>query len=212
MGRREGKRLPHPSFSAEAFGSSTSGREETGSRQASRTGVSSPWKTVTALAFVIGLILLVAKLLKKHGPTSVAGLPDEAIELLGKRAIDRQQAIHLVRCGSRILVLGVSPGEVRTLAEITDPIEVDFLSGICRHKGQQTTVLQTFRTLFEKYSPGAGRAAGSAPSVKSGEPPAAHVGPRPPFGSAPSRGPDDVSFEAVAVANRSESVSHPLTS
>jgi hypothetical protein len=78
------------------------------------------------------MIILGARLWKKHGPLSRAGLPAEAVEVLGRRMLDPRQSIYLVRLGSRILVLGATPSGLSTLSEVTDPLEVDLLAGSCR--------------------------------------------------------------------------------
>src|SRR5690242_2125021 len=80
---------------------------------------SSVWTTFGSLAVVVFLILLIARSWKKHGPTIGGQLPSEAVELLGRKHIDARQTLHLVRLGSRMLLLGSSAGGLRTLAEIT---------------------------------------------------------------------------------------------
>ncbi len=113
----------------------------------------SAWSILGALGFVILLILAMAKLLKKHGRIAIGGIPPEAIDFLGRRNIDQRQAIHLVRCGSRILVVGSSPNGLSTLAEVTDPVEVDYLAGLCRQSGKDMGMVQTFRQMFARQSP-----------------------------------------------------------
>ena len=108
--------------------------------------------TLVALSFVILLILVAARLWSKHGPAVSEGLPPEALQVLGKRQLDQRQTVYLARLGSRILVLGSSANGLQTLCEITDPIEVDFLAGVCRRDDSHTTVAQTFRTLFKKQT------------------------------------------------------------
>jgi flagellar biogenesis protein FliO len=106
--------------------------------------------TLVALSFVVLLILVAAKLWSKHGPAIRTGLPPEALQVLGKRQLNQRQTVYLARLGSRILVLGSSANGLQTLCEITDPIEVDFLAGVCRGNDNHTTMAQTFRTLFKK--------------------------------------------------------------
>lgn len=113
-------------------------------------GSASPWGTLGALGVIVGLVVAGARLWKKHGPAVAHGLPAEALELLGRRRIDRRQAIHLVRCGGRILVLGSSEAGLRTLAEITDPVEVDTLAGLCRRSGGDSAAAPSFSTIFHK--------------------------------------------------------------
>ena len=115
-------------------------------------GSGSPWKTLGALAFVLALIIVGAKLWKKHGLGIAAGLPAEAIDVLGKRHLDSRQSIHLIRLGSRIIVLGSSTDGLRTLAEVTDPVEVDYLAGLCRQENSGGSAAQSFRTLFSRHS------------------------------------------------------------
>jgi flagellar biogenesis protein FliO len=90
------------------------------------------WGSLASLTAVVVMILLGAKLWKKHGPLAGAGLPTEAVEVLGRRVIDPRQSLYLVRLGSRILVLGSTPAGLTTLAEITERVEVDLLAGFCR--------------------------------------------------------------------------------
>jgi flagellar biogenesis protein FliO len=101
------------------------------SRSAGRT--SSGWGTTGgALALIVVLILVAAKAFRGTRASGPMSLPDEAVQVLGRKSIDIQHAIHLVRCGSRILVLGSSQGGLRALAELTDREEVDSLAELCR--------------------------------------------------------------------------------
>lgn len=101
------------------------------SRSAGRT--SAGWSTTGgALALVVVLILVAAKAFRRSGASGPLTLPEEAVQVLGRRSIDYQHAIHLVRCGSRILVLGSSQGGLTSLAELTDRDEVDALAELCR--------------------------------------------------------------------------------
>jgi flagellar biogenesis protein FliO len=121
-----------------------------GGKRKTSSGVPSAWKTLGTLAAIIGLIVVGGRLWKKHGPKLAGGLPNEAIEVLGKRNVDTRQAIVLVRIGSRILVLGSTANGLRTLSEVTDPVEVDYLAGLCHHRDADNSVAQSFRSLFSK--------------------------------------------------------------
>lgn len=74
--------------------------------------------------------------IRRHGPARLRPLPGEVLEVLGRRSLEPRVNLHLVRCGQRILVLGAGPDGVRTLSEITDPVEVDLLSGACQRKSE----------------------------------------------------------------------------
>jgi flagellar biogenesis protein FliO len=88
------------------------------------------WTTVISLAAIVGCLALVAYWLRPYLGVS-RGLPIEALELLGRRTIEQKIAIHLIRCGGKVLVVGVSPDGARTLSEITDPAEVQRLVDTC---------------------------------------------------------------------------------
>ena len=82
---------------------------------------------VVGLLFVLGL----AKLFLKRSPYAISGLPREAIDVLGRRVVDPRNSVYIVKVGSRMIVLGSSPGGLTSLADITDPIEVASLANIC---------------------------------------------------------------------------------
>ena len=104
--------------------------------------------TVVALSALVLVVLFVGRAWKKNGGFGSPTAPIEAIELLGKRYVDPRQTIHLVRLGTRILVIGSTPGGLQPLAEVTDPVEVDYLAGLCRANHADGTVSRTFRSLL----------------------------------------------------------------
>lgn len=112
-------------------------------------GAPSVWGTLGALLVVISIILVAAKLFKKHSPLVSANLPLEVMEVLGKRPLDARQTIHFVRCGSRILILGSSPAGLEMLSEVLDPVEVDLISGMCRERAQSGRSNSSFMNLFQ---------------------------------------------------------------
>ncbi len=96
----------------------------------------SPWSAFGALAVVVGLILVLARLFRRHAPNFSQSLPQEALEILGRRHVDPRQTILLVRIGARILVVGSSASGLNPLGQIDDPVEVDLLAGLCRRGSQ----------------------------------------------------------------------------
>lgn len=106
--------------------------------------------TVWPLLFVVGLIVVGAKWLKSRSPTAARGLPVEVFEILGRKAIDPRTSVVLARCGSRLLVLSQSPHGLQTLTEITDPVEIDCLAGLCRATQRDQTLVETFRAMLHK--------------------------------------------------------------
>lgn len=104
--------------------------DSTGSRKTSSSN-SGLWTSVLSLTAIVATLGLVGYFAKPYlgGPR---GLPLEAFELLGRRAIEQKISVHLIRCGRRVLVVGISPEGARTLSEITDPGEVQHLVDTCR--------------------------------------------------------------------------------
>ncbi len=92
----------------------------------------SPWTAVGALSVVVCLILILARIFRRHAPLFSQTLPAEALEVLGRRFLDQKQSIVLLRIGSRILVVGSSATGLQGIGELSDPIEVDLIAGICR--------------------------------------------------------------------------------
>jgi|GEM_PF-3541849 len=116
------------------------------SRKASPAG----WGTTLAgLTIVLLMIVTAAFLLRKKIPAAAGLLPTDAVQLLGRRFIDQRHCIQIVRLGSRILVLGTSAQHgIRTLTEITDPVEVDLIAGLCR-QGDTNSVSMNFARIFQ---------------------------------------------------------------
>ncbi|MCH7988750.1 MAG: flagellar biosynthetic protein FliO [Planctomycetes bacterium] len=123
---------------------------QTTKTQTAQTG--SLWRTIGALLVVLALFLLGAKLWRKQIPVANIGLPTEAIEILGRKPIEPHLSVYLIRCGTRILVVGSSADGMQTLAEVTDPVEVDYLAGICRRSDQENSFAQSLRTFFNRRS------------------------------------------------------------
>ncbi len=110
----------------------------------------SPWWTVLALFLVVGLVLTLARIWRKTVPGASTQLPAQAVEVLGRRPLAPRESIQLVRIGSRILVLGSSAEGLRPLAEIDDPVEVDYLAGMCRAAHEESPVIDSFRDWFRR--------------------------------------------------------------
>jgi flagellar biogenesis protein FliO len=85
-----------------------------------------------SLALVLGVFLLVVWVVRRAIPGGSAQLPREALEVLGRAPLFARNNAYLVRCGSKLLLLNVSPTAVETLTEITDPDEVDRLRALCQ--------------------------------------------------------------------------------
>ena len=91
----------------------------------------SPGTLIGSLALVIVLILGLAKLVMHKSPFAVGGVPQDAVNVLGRRTVDPRNAVYVVQVGSKILLLGTSANGLTPLSEITDPIEVATLANLC---------------------------------------------------------------------------------
>jgi flagellar biogenesis protein FliO len=115
-----------------------------------RNSSSSWWTTLVSLTAVLALVYLTAKVLRKGIPAPQRTLPIEAVQVIGRKSLDYKNTIQLVRCGSRLLILGSSQAGLTALSEITDPAEVDYLTGLCK-PSEPATVAETFNQLFRKF-------------------------------------------------------------
>ena len=94
-----------------------------------RTGA---WNSGIAVILLATFGVAAVMLVKKRHPQLAAGLPREVCDVLGRKRIDPRTSVCLVRLGSRILVLGSTAETVTPLAEITDPVEIDQIAGLCK--------------------------------------------------------------------------------
>jgi len=108
------------------------------------------WGTLGALTAVLALVFLSAKVVRKSLPAAARSLPPEVIQVLGRKALDYRNTIHLVRLGSKLLVLGSSQEGLSTLSEITDAVEVDYLAGLCK-PAQASSLTESFNQLFRRF-------------------------------------------------------------
>lgn len=87
----------------------------------------------SSLAVVLGLFAALVWVSKKSGVAAHRGgtVPDQALQLLGQKSLGTAGSIALVRCGRRVLVVGLSSSGMQSLAEITDAEEVRHLESLC---------------------------------------------------------------------------------
>jgi flagellar biogenesis protein FliO len=104
------------------------------------------------LGIVIGIFLVGVWLFRRSTPQSMMRLPGEVFEILGRAPLAGKQQVHLLRCGSKLLLVSVTPTGAETLAEITDPVEVDRLAGFCHQTNPQSSSA-AFRRIFEQLAP-----------------------------------------------------------
>jgi len=119
-----------------------------------------------SLAIVLGLFLVVAWVLRKTAPHGSLVLPKEVFDILGRAPLGARQQVQLLRCGNKLLLVSITPGGAETLTEVTEPIEVDRIAGIC-HQAHPKSATTAFRQVFQQLAPSS-----AAPAdIESLEPP-----------------------------------------
>jgi flagellar biogenesis protein FliO len=85
-----------------------------------------------SLCVVLSLFFGVAWITRRGLPKQLGKLPGEVIEVLGKAPLVKGQDLQLVRVGTKLLLICVTPTGCETLTEITDDAEVERLAAVCR--------------------------------------------------------------------------------
>lgn len=106
-----------------------------------------------SLAIVLTLLFVALWLLRRTVPAAAQPLPLEVVEVLGRAPLSGRQQMHLLRCGRKLLLVSVTPECAKTLTEITDPLEVDRLSGLCQ-QNRPNSATAAFRRVFEQFASG----------------------------------------------------------
>jgi flagellar biogenesis protein FliO len=83
------------------------------------------------LAIVVGLFLVAMWLMRRGTPKGNGLLPAEAFAMLGRAPLTAQSFAHLLRIGNKLVLVAVSADGAHPLTEVTDPMEVDRLTGLC---------------------------------------------------------------------------------
>lgn len=114
----------------------------------------SMYTVATALAIVVGAFLLFAWALRRgsHGKAGRRGiLPADAVSVLGRVPLTGRQMAELLRVGNKLVLVAITPGGAETLTEVTDPIEVDRLMGMCQQHDRHSTT-KAFEQVFQQLS------------------------------------------------------------
>ena len=92
----------------------------TPSQQAGAVGPADVLQVFLALIFVLGLIVLVAWLMRRYVtlPAGRAG----ALRLLAAISVGQRERVVLVQAGETQLLIGIAPGQVRTLHVFDKPV------------------------------------------------------------------------------------------
>lgn len=124
-------------------------------RQGPPTGLPSLVTVAGSLAVVLGIFFLVAWVIRRAAPAGSTVLPGEVLEVLGRAALANRGQVHLLRCGKKLLLVSVTPAGAETLTEISDPVEVDRLAGLCR-AAHPNSASAAFRHVLGQFASGGG--------------------------------------------------------
>lgn len=106
------------------------------------------WSGLLAVVFMCGLFGCVLWVMKKYLPGHRQLFSHPAMEVLGRTHLDQRRYVSLLRVGKRIVVVGVSPDEMRALSEITDEDEITGIMEVARPKTEAGLTL--FQRMFQK--------------------------------------------------------------
>lgn len=107
------------------------------------------WPALFCVVLVCGGVGLVLYLMKNYLPGHRQLFSHPAMEVLGRAHIDQRRYVSLLRVGKRIVVIGVSPDEMRSLSEITDEEEITGIMEVARPKTEMG--LNIFQRLFKRH-------------------------------------------------------------
>lgn len=88
-------------------------------------------KVVASLAVVLGLLFGFVWASRRLGTSRSRGLPDEVVQVLGQFPLGGRQQATVVRFGSKLLALSITPSGVETIGELDDHLEVESLTQLC---------------------------------------------------------------------------------
>lgn len=110
------------------------------------------WVTTgIGLAVVLVAIFVGGRVARRIVPGAVVGDTNGPIQLLHRTFLTPKHTVCLVRCGDRLLLIGLSGDRIQNLSEIHDPQEIDFIRGqLMQIRPKSTT--QAFRDMLSGRS------------------------------------------------------------
>lgn len=132
----------------------------------SRTRATAPRSAVSmvlgSLAIVLGAFFLVVWLARRALPQSALSLPKDVLQVMGRAPLASRHHLQLIRLGRRMLLVSVTPDGATTLADVTDPAEVDHLAALCRQH-EPESISASFRSVLHQLGSTAPRAGRTRP-------------------------------------------------
>jgi len=112
---------------------------------------------VGSLTVVLGLFFLLAWFMRRGMPNSAARLPDDIVSVLGKAPLAGRQQAHLLRFGNKLLLVCASTSGFDTLAEITEPEEVQRIVSLCDRSQSGASTTAASRIIGQIFTGGSQR-------------------------------------------------------
>jgi len=106
---------------------------------------------MASLAAVVGLFLLVAWIMRRAAPRATQSLPSDVVQVLGRAPLAARNMMHLVRIGSKLILISLNGQSVATLTEITNPQDVEQLLARCE-RSRPGSISSTFRHVLHQFA------------------------------------------------------------
>ncbi len=124
--------------------------------ETSRVRPTGGWQALTtvgsSLAVVVGAFLLLVIALRRTQPKGTRPLPPEVLDVLGRKPLTPRASLQLLRLGRKLVLVAVLPAGIEAVAEVTDPAEVDRLSGLC-HQQSSRGISRSFAEILSGGEP-----------------------------------------------------------
>jgi flagellar protein FliO/FliZ len=104
-----------------------------------------------SLGIVLGLFFVSMWLFRGNASKAGQNLPAEVVEPLGRTIVAKGQRLQLIRFGRKLVLVSLSSAGIEPISEITDPVEVDRIAGLCHGKGPLSST-QAFQTMLDGFS------------------------------------------------------------
>ena len=103
---------------------------------------------------MLGLFFFVAWAMRKAAPQARSFCRMRSSRS-SRASLGSRQQVQLVRCGTKLVLLSITPAGTEPLTEVTDPLEVDRLAGICRQAHPRSST-KAFQQVFQQMAPRSG--------------------------------------------------------
>jgi flagellar biogenesis protein FliO len=109
------------------------------------------YSTVAALVFVLGLFFLCMWTLRRGGKNKSTALPPAVVSVLGRVTLAPKHFAELLRIGNKLVLVSLTPDGPKPITEVSDPAEVDRLTGLCQQLDSKSSS-QEFEKMFRELA------------------------------------------------------------